>query len=242
MSKHNPGNSREARAASILCLAFAVALGASLGPKGALADSPPVASDDSPVEPAVVRDLEADLVVLFDKVSADLDARIATKTDSIAQQAADEQVAALLQRAEQEFAARNPVPRRAGGRPIPTYVVRAEREEPADLSKERSIKIARGSLEISRPNAPAGQAERVEHGHYRFEHPFTRGPVVALGVRLGDRAHPNLPRVAIRVVRVDETGFDYEVRNQDDAPIEHLTADWVAYAPVSLHALHTSAP
>jgi hypothetical protein len=87
-----------------------------------------------------------------------------------------------------------------------------------------------GSLEVDPASAgddPAGSTARARH---LFDRPFAEAPRVAVGMRARDEASTALPQVTLRVVGVDASGFDYEIRSSGDAPTTSLTADWVAFA------------
>ena len=111
-----------------------------------------------------------------------------------------------------------------------TITIWAEREGKVGDGEDRPVKIASGSLEIGQQTLPEGQDEQVERRRHRFEDPFVSPPTVALGMRVIDLHRSDSPRVAIRVVHVDENGFDYEIRTSGNSSLEDLTADWVAYA------------
>jgi hypothetical protein len=111
-----------------LRFALAVAIGATQGPKDAFPKAAPVLSDDRPADPAVVRELEADLIALAAAVSGDLAARVGAETETIANQATEQQTAALLQR---HLATRSPMANHAERRAIPTFVIWAGREVPS---------------------------------------------------------------------------------------------------------------
>jgi hypothetical protein len=63
----------------------------------------PSLASDRPADPARVRELKADLGVLFEKIGADLDARARAKADALAERAASENMATLLEHAEQNL-------------------------------------------------------------------------------------------------------------------------------------------
>ena len=208
------------RTTAALCIALIVAVGTT----SARADTFAAVPEDTPADPALVRDLEAELAVLAEKVRADLDVRIQRKTDAIVQQAAEQQIAALLQRTEQNLAMFREISKRIDER-----------------IEERAVKVASGSLALSLQTLRDGENERVERGRLRFEERFVRAPKVTLGMRLIDPPRSDRPRVAIRVVEVDEKGFDYEIRTWGSSSVVDLTADWVAYAPGSPTAPPASA-
>ena len=235
MFDHTPPKCRAkwtSRAVTALCFALAVAVGTTHAPTDAFADEFSGVADDAPADPEVVRNLEADLAVLSERVSADLDARVKAKTDAIVQQAAEQQIAALLHRSQQNLAMRREVSNRVDHR-MATMTVWADRPESVGDSQDRPVKIASGSLEIGQQALAEGVNERVERGRHRFEAPFVGAPKVALGMRLDDLTRPDRRRVAIRVVHVDEEGFDYEIRTSGSSSVRSLTADWVAYASES---------
>ena len=72
--------------------------------------------------------------------------------------------------------------------------------------------------------------EGAETGSHRFDKPFRQTPKIALGVRMNDEPRSRRAPVALRVVRVDEAGFDYEIRARSSDSVHDVTADWVAYA------------
>ena len=197
-------------------------------------------ADDTPADPAVVRDLETTLAALSEKLSADLYARIEAQTDAVVQRAVEQQIAALLQKSQQNLAIRREAADRAD-RQMPTMIVWGNREGGAGDHVDRPVKIASGSLEIRQQALPEGSDKRVERGRLRFEERFVDAPRVALGVRLDDLPRADRPRVAIRVVHVDDKGFDYEVRTLGSLSVKDLKADWVAYASGSQTAPPASA-
>jgi len=67
------------------------------------ASTTPAWADDAHADLVTTQNLEADIAILFEKVSVDLDARVKAKTDAIVQQAADRQIATLLERLEQNL-------------------------------------------------------------------------------------------------------------------------------------------
>jgi hypothetical protein len=127
MSENVPRSRRTSsilRAGTVLCCALAVAV-ATQGPKQAFAKAVRVPSDETPADDAVVREIERDLVALARAVSGELDARVAAKTDTIAEQATERQTAALLERS---LAVRSPIANHAERPSISTFVIRAGHE------------------------------------------------------------------------------------------------------------------
>ena len=192
------------RAATAVCFALVIAVGTTYARTDTFAETtaaaPAAVDEDTSVDPDAVRDLEAYMAVLFEKVSADLDARIKLKADAIVQRASEQSVSALGNLLDRRLATL-------------TDAVRRDLEAHVDERvEERPVKIASGSLELRRQPLREGKNERVERGHLRFEDPFVRAPEVVLGMRLIDLPRSDRPRVAIRVMGVDEHGFDYDIR------------------------------
>lgn len=112
-----------------------------------------------------------------------------------------------------------------------------------------SAREGKDGVEPSAPPARTGDAMRMDSGsldlghvtlarvsnrpvslRHRFERPFEETPRVALGVRARRQPDGEPSQVGLRIVDVDPTGFDYEVRTWGSPVATDLTADWVAYS------------
>ena len=91
--------------------------------------------------------MQSTLAALAEEVSADLDARVKAETDAILQQVVDQEIAALLKQRHQNLARRHKTPNSVGPQ-METITVRADREPAIDEAEDRSIELARRSLEI----------------------------------------------------------------------------------------------
>jgi len=90
-------------AATAACFAFVTAIGASPAQAETCGDAAPALADDRPADPSLVRELEANLVVLSAELSADLSARVTAKADGVVKQVAKEQLAASLAQVAQNL-------------------------------------------------------------------------------------------------------------------------------------------
>lgn len=223
------GRTERARAVRPVCLA--VVAGCCLGLASANGSAEPLAEtqDASPVAPDGV--VEAQLEGLQLRFSHSLDERLLANTEHLARQASQHQLALLLAddeprdrmerridaRSERELARRANEPRSRRGR------VRRVRADRAPLRMES------GSLDVERQTLQRAGEERVER-RQRFIQPFAEIPRVTVGLRPNPDSDAPLPRVMLRVVSVDETGFDYELRSWGEESGLALTADWVAFA------------
>lgn len=94
---------RTSLAAAAVCFVLVVAVGTTYAWTATFASTTPAWADDAHADLVTTQNLEADIAILFEKVSVDLDARVKAKTDAIVQQAADRQIATLLERLEQNL-------------------------------------------------------------------------------------------------------------------------------------------
>jgi len=135
------------RTATALCFALAVAVSTTSAPTVVFAETPAaVAAERSPAL-GIVLDMQSTLAALGQEVRVDLDARVNAQTDAILQQVVDQEIAALLEQRQQNLARRHKTPNSVGPQ-MQTITVRADREPAIDEAEDRSIELARRSLEI----------------------------------------------------------------------------------------------
>ena len=94
------------RAAAAACLVLGVTVGTTYAWTDTFAAATPEVADVS-ANATLTWNLEANLASFSEKFNADLDARVKLKTDAIVQQAAERQVAVLLQQLDQKLTISN---------------------------------------------------------------------------------------------------------------------------------------
>lgn len=163
------------------------------------------------------------LEAFLERTAAKLDAKVEARTDAMVEDLLEAQLASLTQASEQRLALaiQRQTDERLAARMRETRQIatgeRPARDEPVEA------RMASGSLDLP---------EGASSGRHRFDEPFGATPQIAVSVRPNDESRKNRrASVSLRVVRVDETGFDYEIRDPADVPkMRELTADWVAYS------------
>ena len=135
------------RTATALCFALAVAVGTTNAPTDVFAETPAAVATTTSPALGVVLDMQSALAALGQEVRVDLDARVNAQTDAILQQVVDQEIAALLEQRQQNLARRHKTPNSVGPQ-MQTITVRADREPAIDEAEDRSIELARRSLEI----------------------------------------------------------------------------------------------
>ena len=232
------------RATGALSFALVVGMSVSFVKGDTFAETPkPEATSNS------TDDLHKQVDSLLERAASDLDSRIEQQTDEMMRKIAEEQMAAL-ERSDRALAMSQEISGRvetklaaltaelrgqalAMAQDLEKRSVATRDELRADIDDriaDQSVRIESGSLELKQQTLREGRNERVERGRHRFDHPFPAKPRVALGMRVLDLPRSDRPRVALRVVRVDRKGFDYEIRTWGNSSIAELSADWVAYA------------
>ncbi len=135
---------------------MAVTLGTASVSTDVFAEPPATGVADTSPALAVVQEMQANLEILAEEVSADVDGQVEAKIDAILQQAVDRQIAALLEQRQQSLAAQSKIPNSVDPQ-IETLRIRADREPAVDEVEGRSIELAGGWREI-------GQSARYGHG------------------------------------------------------------------------------
>ena len=184
---------------------------------------------------------EAQVAQLFEQGMGEPAVPASESAEEAVRQATQQQVAALRGRGKESRALSREISRRVdaelalltselGGRARSLAPERDARLSSAvDRRAARSGRIESGSLALPLQTSSEGRSDGIELGRYRFARPFDHPPRVALGMRESELAADE-PRVALRVVQVDEAGFDYELRSWGSSRVTDLTADWVALA------------
>ena len=135
------------RTAKAVFFAFVVALGTANSPTDVFAQPPTAVAAATAPALEVTRDMQTDLAVLAEQVGASLDERVKAQTDAILQQVVDQEIAALLEQRQQKLARRTQAPNSVHPQ-METIHVRADRKPAVEKAENRSIELARRSLEI----------------------------------------------------------------------------------------------
>jgi len=165
---------------------------------------------------------ESSLDAFFARRLAELDAWIPAKMDALTDEAVNAELATLAGASERRLA-------QAIARQTEMHLAMrmqetrrlAMGEAVAGSPADGDARMTSGSLAV-----PGG----VSSGRHRFDEPFGETPNIALSVRPDGATRSGRPSVTLRILNVDETGFEYEVRSADGAPLRDVTADWVAYS------------
>jgi hypothetical protein len=168
--------------------------------------------------------------------ASQLDRKVAQQANAISQKSVEAQMTAL-EHSDQALAISDELGRRLDLKLVSlTTELRAEAladarkpQQTGPMQKSSHDDPHRGRIEIG-SLALEPQTLSEEKGRYRFDRPFARTPRVVLGMRDSPQTRSEQTHVALRVVHVDPEGFDYEIRRSGSAPVQDLTADWVAYA------------
>lgn len=223
-----PGRIRSWRA--LLSLACVAACCLVLGGGDTLADPLPASSAGTAAESR--SSIEERLLVLHRHFSDALEERLLAQTDRITDKASQQQLALLLADRRSGDAMERRIERRrdrelALGEPGPNR--RAPIEERQVLASRPPLRMETGSLEVDRRALQRAGERRIERRQPFLER-FAEVPHVTLGLRLDPESEAPLPRVSMRVIAVDEAGFDYELRAWGEAAESDVVADWVAFA------------
>lgn len=190
-----------------------------------------LAAPASPADAAQLRTLE-----LQDQMQATLSARMAAQIDRMLQETTDRQLATMREQLDPPQKLARQIEARTE-RHLAALTLQAGRDSLASArgretgqaaDDDPATRMETGSLALGPQVLDHSSSESARMRH-RFARPFTKAPHVAVGVRVVHLSSAEQPRVAVRVVAVDEAGFDYEVRTWGSPKESDLRANWVAY-------------